>query len=176
MLVVEQALRLLVSTMVSSVRVEAVQEVVLADERLGDELQALEETSARAGGEEERAGWERKRAHHETVEAVDDGVGLRHAGREAQVVERADSLEVDVLGQAFCDVVVAELDLVAVPVRVARRQDLGRLEEALEERVVDPGERRAVICERNESVSEDVSERSPAEREEGVRAHLERSR
>lgn len=80
------------------------------------------------------------------------------------------------LGQAFCDVVVAELDLVAVPVRVARRQDLGRLEEALEERVVDPWERRAVICERNKSVSEDVSERSPAEREEGVRAHLERSR
>jgi len=55
-LVVEQALRLLVSTMVSSVRVEAVQEVVLADERLGDELQALEETSARAGGEGERGG------------------------------------------------------------------------------------------------------------------------
>lgn len=77
---------------------------------------------------------------------VHDSVSLRHAGREAQVVERADRLEVDVLGQTLGNVFVTELHLVPVSVRVPGREDFGRLEEAFEQRVVDPGEGRAVVC------------------------------
>jgi hypothetical protein len=76
---------------------------------------------------------------------IDERVGLRHAAREAQVVERGDRLEVDVLRQAL-EVFVAELKLVAVTQLSAARKDLGRLEEAFEERVIDEWQGLAVVC------------------------------
>lgn len=75
---------------------------------------------------------------------VDDSVHLRNTTREAQVLERADRLEVDMLREAI-DVVVAELDFVAVPVCMAGSESFGRLQEALQERIVDVGQRRAVV-------------------------------
>lgn len=119
-------------------RVETVDEVVFADEGFRHELQATRKSVL-----EDTRG--RDLTNHEPVHPVDDGIGLRGASREAQIIERADGRKVNVEGKTFNSVFVAvENDVVAVAVTYAGF--FRRVEKPFEERIVDEREGSAVFC------------------------------